>query len=211
MQNTIATPAVWTGGISNIKKDLEQLHLAFALPSVSYFDPDYYASEVFSVLYGGGMSSRLFQEIREKRGLAYNISAFTTTYVDGGNFGVYAGTDANNAFEVIDASITEIEKLADSVTDAELVRAKAQMRSGLLMGLESPSGRTESLIRQQFIFNKFIDTDEMIAKISDVTADNIREFAIKLLRSGKAACCTLGDVDKITQDYSARLARFLPH
>ena len=106
-----------------VKKDLEQLHLAVSLPGLSFFDDQYYTSEVFATLYGGGMSSRLFQEIREKKGLAYTISAFSSNMVDGGTFGIYAGTDTSSAFEVIDLSITEMEKLADHVTSQEVERA----------------------------------------------------------------------------------------
>ena len=91
LSRTQTVSAKWGGGIREIKKDLEQLHLAFSLQGVSYFDSDYYVSEVFSVLYGGGMSSRLFQEIREKRGLVYSISSFSSNLLDGGSFGVYAG------------------------------------------------------------------------------------------------------------------------
>lgn len=203
--------ARWGGGVQLIKKDLEQLHLAMSLPGLSFFDDDFYISEVFATLYGGGMSSRLFQEIREKKGLAYTISAFSSNMIDGGTFGIYAGTDPQSAFEVIDLSITEMEKCADHVTMQEVERAKAQIRSGLMMGLESPAGRSEALVKQQFIFNKFITPKEMLEKVADVTPDHIRSFAARLLRSGKASCCMLGAVDEITTHPQERLARFMPN
>lgn len=199
----------WGGGNLELQKDLEQLHMVFSLPSLNYFDPDYYTSEVFSILYGGGMSSRLFQEIREKRGLVYTISSFTTHYEDGGNFAIYAGTDPEKAHEVIDCSITEMENLANSVSISELERAKAQIRAGLLMGLESPSGRTEALVRQKFLFDRFISPEEMIEKVSAVKADDIYRFANRLLEVGTPASCMIGRVDKVNKDYQERLARFL--
>ncbi|MEM6603402.1 MAG: pitrilysin family protein [Pseudomonadota bacterium] len=208
---TVTVPSRWGGGVNLLQKDLEQLHMALALPGLSYSDNDFYISEVYSMLYGGGMSSRLFQEIREKKGLVYSISSFTSNLEDGGSFGIYAGTDPEQAYEVLDSSITEMEKLANHTHQQEVDRAKAQLRSGLVMGLESPVGRSEALVKQHFIFGRQITTEEMMNAIDDVTCDDIRSFSARLLRSGKAAYCVLGNIEHIDTESQERLARFLPN
>ena len=125
--------------------------------------------------------------------------------------GFMRGTDPENAFEVLDASITEMEKCANYVSLQETERAKAQIRSGLMMGLESPSGRNETLVRQQFIFDNFISVEELLQKIAQVTPQDIQKYASRLLSSGKASYCVLGNTDRMRGNAEERLARFLLH
>ncbi|HEY1430647.1 MAG TPA: pitrilysin family protein, partial [Stellaceae bacterium] len=138
-------PARYAGGDRREDRDLEQLHLVLGFPGVTLGDPDYYAASVLSTAFGGGMSSRLFQEIREKRGLVYAIHSFVHGYRDGGLFGIYAGTGEDEAAELAPALCEEALKLQDGLTPIELGRAKAQMKAGLLMSLESTSARCEQL------------------------------------------------------------------
>ncbi|MBV8507286.1 MAG: insulinase family protein, partial [Alphaproteobacteria bacterium] len=145
-------PARYAGGDRRENRDLEQLHLVLGFPGVTLGDPDYYAASVLSTAFGGGMSSRLFQEIREKRGLVYAIHSFVHGYRDGGLFGIYAGTGEDEAAELVPALCDEALKLQDGFTEVELKRAKAQMKAGLLMSLESTSARCEQLAQHLLIY-----------------------------------------------------------
>lgn len=200
-QETVPTSSVplWGGGVRAVHKDLEQIHLALTVNGVSYYDPLYFVSEVFSVIYGGGMSSRLFQEVREKQGLVYSISSFTSNLHDSGMFGFYAGTSPQSYEQVLDISLLELYKLSQSVTEAETHRAKAQLRSALIMGLENPSGRVESVVKQQFLFNQFFTPEELIAKVDAVTRQDIMDYAHLLLQAKNPAFCALGNISDVSQ------------
>ena len=126
-------------------RDLEQVHIALALEGVPQRDPELFSLQVFTIVLGGGMSSRLFQEVREKRGLCYTISAFHAPYTDTGMFGIYAGTDAGDVQELMRVVVEETAAAAADLTEAEVDRAKAQMKVGLLMALESSGARAASL------------------------------------------------------------------
>ena len=125
-------PARYVGGDYREDRDLEQLHLVLGFPGIPLGDPDYYAAAVLSTAFGGGMSSRLFQEVREKRGLVYAIHSFAHSYRDGGLFGIYAGTGEEEAAELVPVLCEETMRLADGLSAGELARAKAQMKAGLL-------------------------------------------------------------------------------
>jgi predicted Zn-dependent peptidase len=172
--------------------------LGLVVDGLSFHDPLYFVGEVFSVIYGGGMSSRLFQEVREKHGLVYSISSFTSNLHDSGVFGFYAGTSVDSYEKVLEISLNELYNLSQSVTDAELNRGKAQLRSALIMGLENPSGRVEAVVKQQFIFGQFFTPKELIAKVDAVTKQDIMNYAGLLLQSKNPAFCTLGHVSDIS-------------
>ncbi len=163
-----AAPAIYKGGERIEHRELEQIHLVLGFDGVAYGDPDYYAVSLLSYLLGGGMSSRLFQEIREKRGLVYSIYGFTSSYVDGGSFGVYAGTGEQEAAELIPVLCDEINKVTVSVTEEELERTKAQIKAGILMSLESTSARCERLAQHMFVYGRPLTTEEIVAKIDAV-------------------------------------------
>jgi predicted Zn-dependent peptidase len=190
---------LWGGGVRAVHKDLEQIHLALTVNGLSYYDPLYFVAEVFSVIYGGGMSSRLFQEVREKQGLVYSISSFTSNLHDCGMFGFYAGTSLESYEQVLEISLLELYKLSQSVTEAETHRAKAQLRSALIMGLENPSGRVESVVKQQFLFNQFFTPEELIAKVDAVTTQDIMDYAHLLLQAKNPAFCALGNVSDLSK------------
>src|SRR5690349_12703551 len=166
-------PARYAGGERREERDLEQLHLVLGFPGVVLSDPDYYAASVLSTAFGGGMSSRLFQEIREKRGLVYAIHAFAHSYRDSGLFGIYAGTGEAEAAELVPALCEEAARLQDGFTAVELNRAKAQMKAGLLMSLESTSARCEQLAQHLLIHGTPFDPPEIVRRIEEVDDDAI--------------------------------------
>ncbi len=191
----------YLGGEFRKEKDLDQVHVVLGFPSVGYGDPDYYPVLLLSTLLGGGMSSRLFQEIREKRGLVYSIYSFSAPLLDGGLFGIYAGTGEDEARELVPVTLEELQKVQreagpDIVRQDELDRARAQLKSSLLMSLESTGSRCEQLARQLQVFGRLIPTAETVAKINAVTLDDVRRAAARLFRS-KPTLTALGPVTHI--------------
>ncbi len=122
-------PAQYGGGEFREARDLDQVHIVLGFPSVGYGDRDYYPTLLLSTLLGGGMSSRLFQEVREKRGLVYSIYSFSSPFLDGGLFGIYAGTGESEAEELMPVTLEELRKVQTEVTEAELARARAQVKA----------------------------------------------------------------------------------
>ncbi|HEY2133043.1 MAG TPA: pitrilysin family protein [Acetobacteraceae bacterium] len=176
-------PGRYEGGEFREARDLDQVHIVLGFPAVAYGDPEYYPSMMLSTLLGGGMSSRLFQEIREKRGLVYSVYSFTAPYVDGGLFGIYAGTGESEAAELMPVTLDELHKVQTGVTEAELARARAQVKASLLMSLESTGSRCEQLARQMQIFGRVVPTAETVAKIEAVTIDEVQRTAARIFRA----------------------------
>jgi predicted Zn-dependent peptidase len=176
-------PGRYEGGEFREARDLDQVHIVLGFPAVAYRDPEYYPSMMLSTLLGGGMSSRLFQEIREKRGLVYSVYSFTAPYVDGGLFGIYAGTGESEAAELMPVTLDELHKVQTGVTEAELARARAQVKASLLMSLESTGSRCEQLARQMQIFGRVVPTAETVAKIEAVTIDEVQRTAARIFRA----------------------------
>ncbi|MCY4305902.1 MAG: pitrilysin family protein [Aestuariivita sp.] len=170
-------PASFTNGEVRVEKNLEQTHFALAFESPGYRDDKIFEAQVYAIALGGGMSSRLFQEIRERRGLCYTIYAQIGAYSDTGTMTIYAGTSEESISELSTVTIDEIKRIADTVDEQEILRARAQMKAGLLMGLESPSSRAERLARLVQIWGRVPSLDETIEKIDAVTIAKIREFA----------------------------------
>jgi predicted Zn-dependent peptidase len=185
-------PAHFGGGTHVEKRDLEQVHIALALPGVSQTDASLYSLQAFTSVLGGGMSSRLFQEAREKRGLCYSIYSFHVPYSDVGMFGLYAGTDAADTSELMRLIVEEIANTAETLSEAEIARAKAQMKAGLLMALESSGDRIGQLARQLIVYGRPIATDELVAKVEAVSVASARAAGRTLLASGKQAIAVLG-------------------
>jgi predicted Zn-dependent peptidase len=185
-------PARFCGGAFTEQRDLEQVHIALALEGVSQCDPSIYSLQVFTNVLGGGMSSRLFQEVRELRGLCYSIYAFHAAYADTGMFGLYAGTDAIDAPELMRVVVDEIATAADTITETEIARAKAQMKAGLLMALESSGARAEQLARQIIIYGRPIPMDEIVARVDAVTVESARAAGRGLIARARPAVAALG-------------------
>ncbi|HEY4774329.1 MAG TPA: pitrilysin family protein [Xanthobacteraceae bacterium] len=185
-------PAKFCGGTRVEKCDLELVHVALGLEGVPQADASLHSLQVFAILLGGGMSSRLFQEVREIRGLCYSIYAFHSSYQDTGLFALYAGTDAADVEELMRVAVGEIVIAAETATEAEVARAKSQMKAGLLMALESSGSRTEQLARQMIVYGRPIPLDEVVAKIEAVTVDSVRAAGRALVRRSRPAVAVLG-------------------
>ncbi|HTQ71664.1 MAG TPA: pitrilysin family protein [Acidocella sp.] len=188
--------ADYMGGEYRELRDLDQAHIVLGFDSPGYGEADYYPAMLLSTLLGGGMSSRLFQEIREKRGLVYSIYSFTAPAQDGGLFGIYAGTGESEAAELIPVTLEELEKVQREVSEAELNRARAQLKAGLLMSLESTGSRCEQLARQWQVFGRIIPVSETVAKINAVTIDDVRAAGAKIFRQ-KPTLATIGPVAQV--------------
>jgi predicted Zn-dependent peptidase len=176
-------PADYKGGDLRVEKELEQSHFVLGFEGVSRLNPEYYAAQTLSMLLGGGMSSRLFQEIREKRGLVYSIYSFHSGYADSGQFAIYAGTGPEDLKELVPVVCEEIQKVGDSLTNAEIERAKAQIKSGVLIGQESMMTRADQQAKYLVYRNAPIDINSIIHCIDMVDADAVRSVAQKIFKT----------------------------
>lgn len=190
-------PAQFGGGDIRGHDDLEQAHLAVAFPGVGSGDPDAFAAQAFVTALGGGMSSRLFQEAREKRGLCYSIYAFSHSFRDAGIVGIYSGTGEDKAGEIAPLVAAEIEAMATDATEEEAARARAQLKASLLMGLESPHARCELTAGHLYAFGRIVGIDELIAKIEAVDAEALRNFARRICETGNPAMAAVGPVKRL--------------
>jgi predicted Zn-dependent peptidase len=193
----MALPANYVGGDLRLHQELEQAHLTFAFPGVSNCDDEYYAAQVYVTALGGGMSSRLFQEAREKRGLCYSIYAFSHSARDSGVIGIYAGTGEVEAAEIGAVVAGEMQALAESASENEVARAKAQLKSSLLMGLERPGSRAEQIAGQMFALGRVLTIEEMVRRLDAVDVDHIRRFGTRLMNSPRPAISALGPVGQL--------------
>ena len=197
------TPARYEGGIKTDERDLEQVNLLVGFDGISFDDPDFYAAQIMSMILGGGMSSRLFQEIREKRGLVYSIYCFMQSYVDGGSFAIHAGTGPDQVAELIPVIADEMQKLSHNLSMDEINRATTQMKAGLLMSLESTTNRMEQLGRQMMIFGRPVPHAEIMEKIELVDDVAVMRYMDRMLSNGKLSLAAVGplhslaDYDKI--------------
>lgn len=174
-------PGTYVGGEARIGSDEEQVHLVLGFPGKPFKDGAHYPLQIFSSLLGGGMSSRLFQEVREERGLAYAIDAFHWPFSDCGVFGIGAGTAPEDVAELIEVALACLRRAAEDATEAEVARAKAQMKVGLLASLESPGGKLEQMARQVLIFGRAVPRDELAARLDAVTLEDVKQAALGLL------------------------------
>lgn len=198
-------PSDYMGGEYREMRDLDQAHIVLGFNAPGYGEADYYPSMLLSTVLGGGMSSRLFQEIREKRGLVYAIYSFTSPAEDGGLFGIYAGTGESEAAELMPVTLEELAKVQHHVSEAELARARAQLKAGLLMSLESTGSRCEQLARQWQIFGRIIPVAETIQKIEAVTVDDVCAAGVKIFRQ-KPTLASIGPVGQVPK-FSAIIDR----
>lgn len=195
------------GGEYRQVKDLEQAHFALAFESPNYKDPDIYTAQIFATAFGGGMSSRLFQEVREKRGLCYSIFASAGAYSDTGTLTFYAGTSGDKVSDLANITVDELKRASYDMTEVEVARARAQMKAGLLMGLESPSSRAERLARMVTIWDRIPSLDEVVSQIDRVTVSDVRDYAAGMGAGAPAAMALYGPVADapFVQDLQARL------
>ncbi len=187
-------PQIYKGGFYKENRKIEQTHVLLGFNGIEYKNPLYYPISIFSTIFGGGMSSRLFQEIREKRGLVYSVYSYCSSQTSSGLFGIYAGTSAEQLNTLIPVVADEIKKAVnEKVTEKELNRAKVQLKASMLMALESSSSTAEVIARQTLLHNRVIPTDEIVQKINDVTREDILN-ASQTLFSSNPTYTLLGDL-----------------
>lgn len=186
-----ASAAVYKGGTFHQARELEQTHVILGFEGLPFGHPDYYTASVLSAILGGGMSSRLFQEVREKRGLVYSIYTFTSSYQDSGIFGIYAGTSPAQVSELLPVVYDELERSSKTLEVSEINRAKAQLKAGLMMSLESTTARCEQLANHLLIYGRPIPPHEILNKVDAVTLDHVVTLAGRLF-SGTKTMTTLG-------------------
>jgi predicted Zn-dependent peptidase len=187
-------PSVVTRTVTRSKRELEQVHLCLGAPACAQAHPDRYACHVLNTVLGGAMSSRLFQNVREKRGLVYSISSGVTAYSDAGLLSVYAGTSLESAPEVIRLTLEEVRRLRGERLGAEeLRRAKDHIKGGLVLSLESTAARMNHLARQEITFGRQLPLEEILGGIEGVSADDVRRVANETF-DGRLGASVLGDL-----------------
>ena len=191
---TTFEPARFVGGEYRTEKTLEQAHVALGFESPNYCDPDIYTAQIYATALGGGMSSRLFQEIRERRGLCYTIYSQAGAYADTGMMTIYAGTSGDQIADLCRVTIEELKRAADGMSVEEIARARTQMKAGLLMGLESPSSRAERLARLIAIWGYVPSLQETVEKVDAVTDADVRRFAEHMAVEARPALALYGPV-----------------
>jgi predicted Zn-dependent peptidase len=188
--------ATYKGGDFRETRDLEQVHVLMGLEGIPYGDEDFHAASVYCTLLGGGMSSRLFQEIREKRGMVYSVYSFMSSLHDSGIFGIYAGTGEREAAEVIPVICDELTRSTVDISDDEMMRARAQLKAGILMSLESSSSRCEQAARQLLVYGRTVPLEETVAKIDAVDKEAVMRVASRMIAS-PLTVTALGPVGQI--------------
>jgi predicted Zn-dependent peptidase len=189
------SPPVEKPGVLNYEKKLEQAHLCLGGPAIGQTHDLRYAAYALNTALGGGMSSRLFQEVREKRGRVYSIYSFVSSFIDCGYFGVYAGTNPEWVDEVIEVTLGELSKVArEGLKPAELERARSQLKGNMLLGLESTESRMNKLARNEIYYRRDIPLEEVAAGIEKVTNDQIVQLASACFKPGRMGMVLLGDL-----------------
>ncbi len=193
--NTV-TPAKLGRGLMVEKRTLEQVHLALSFGAVGKTDPRIFAANIWNTIVGGGMSSRLFQEIREKRGLVYTVYSYLSPFKDSGIFGIYAGTSAKQVPELLPAALVELKAATHALTKEEIARGRAQIKAGILMSLESTDARMGRLARDVFLYGKPVPVAEVVRRIDAVTRDDLHAIGNYILNPKTATLAAVGPIDK---------------
>ncbi|WP_084646222.1 M16 family metallopeptidase [Devosia insulae] len=199
--------AAYVGGEQRLVSDHEQAHIVLGMEGRAYNSDGFYAVQILASILGGGMSSRLFQEVREKRGLCYSVYAFHWAFADSGIFGVAASTGEDEVAELLPVVLDELRKATETITDEEVVRVRNQIRAGLLMSLESPSSRAGQLARQQILWGRTIPLQETVDRINRITADRVKQIARQVFDAGQVSLAGIGPVAKLPdyRDIAAQL------
>ncbi|HKX65202.1 MAG TPA: pitrilysin family protein [Rhizomicrobium sp.] len=183
----VMAPAHYAGGDFRALEDLEQAHVAYAFPGLSNRDADYFVAQIYATALGGGTSSRLFQEAREKRGLCYSIYAFSNGFQDSGFLGIYAGTGESEAGEISAVVAGEMQGIAANLTEAEVSRARAQLKVSLLMGMERPGTRSEQIAGQLFALGRVQSAAEIVAQLDAIDAAQVKRYAARVIAGANTA------------------------
>jgi len=200
-------PGRYVGGDRRIKKSAEQTHLVIGFSAPHCHEPDFYALQLLTGILGGGMSSRLFQEVREKRGLAYNIHSFSASYMDAGLFGVYAGTSTQNAAGTLEIICQEMLKLTQNMTEEEIERARRQLFAGMKIAQESVGARCEQIAQQILTYNQPLDPQSIKKSLLQMTKTDLEKLLGKIL-STPLTFTALGGAAKNLEGYEAIQKRF---
>ena len=200
-------PPAFAGVAQIEQKPLDQTHIVLSFPAPNYRDPRIYQFQVLSNILGGGMSSRLFQEVREKRGLCYSVFAYGTAYEDAGQLGIYAAASPENTPELIEISTDVMLSMGRGVKDLEVARAKAQLKASLVMNLESASSRADQVARQFLAFGEIPDMSTLISRIDAVGADQVRGLASEIFSSRQLSLSAVGQLSRL-ESHAAIAARF---
>jgi predicted Zn-dependent peptidase len=198
--------AKYVGGEHRVLSDHEQAHIVLGFEGRAYNSDGFYAAQILASILGGGMSSRLFQEVREKRGLCYSVYSFHWAFADSGIFGVAASTGEEEVTDLIPVVVDELLRATETITDEEVLRVRNQIRAGLLMSLESPSSRAGQLARQQILWGRPIPLQETVDRINRITADRVKQIARQVLDKGAVSLAGIGPVAKLP-DYDAIASR----
>jgi predicted Zn-dependent peptidase len=199
--------ALYVGGEERLVSDHEQAHIVLGFEGRAYNSDGFYAAQVLASILGGGMSSRLFQEVREKRGLCYSVYAFHWAFADSGIFGVAASTGEDQVTDLLPVVLDELRKATETITDDEVIRVRNQIRAGLLMSLESPSSRAGQLARQQILWGRVIPLQETVDRINRITADRVKQVASRIFSGDRMSLAGVGPVEKLP-DYDS-ISRYL--
>lgn len=193
----VAQPAIYTGGEELLKRDIQEAQIVLGFEGRAYHAKDFYASQLLAMILGGGMSSRLFQEIREKRGICYSVYAFHWGFSDSGVFGIHAATGAEDVGELVPVILDELQKAAENITTAEADRARAQIRASMLMSLESPSARAGQIARHILLYGRPITVEELTERLSAISTERLRDLAGRLFSSSNPTLAAVGPIDNI--------------
>ncbi|MEO9460590.1 MAG: pitrilysin family protein [Lentilitoribacter sp.] len=189
--------ANYTGGAYREKRDLMDAHILLGFQGRAYHARDFYASQILAGILGGGMSSRLFQEVRERHGLCYSVYAFHWGFSDSGIFGIQAATGADDIKALVPVVMTELAKIAENIDQQEIDRARAQIRSGLLMTQESPAARAGQLARQMMLFGRLISNEELMERLENINTDRLTDLAGRLFFGEKITLSAVGPIDQL--------------
>lgn len=187
-------PAFYRGGEQLLERDFQETQIVLGFEGRPYQVRDFYASQLLATVLGGGMSSRLFQEVREKRGLCYSIYAFHWAFSDSGIFGVHAATGEEDVAELMPVILDELMRAADSITEAEVNRARAQIRSSLLMSMESPSARSGQIARQFLLYGRIVTLEEMNQRLAAISAERLQDLAGRLFTQSNPTLAAVGPI-----------------
>ncbi|MBB4104367.1 M16 family metallopeptidase [Allorhizobium borbori] len=196
-EKPVVEPARYIGGDSRETRDLMDAQVLIGFEGKAYHARDYYAAQVLANILGGGMSSRLFQEVREKRGLCYSVYAFHWAFSDSGIFGVHAATGEEDLSELVEVIAGELVKATESIGQQEIDRARAQTRAHLLMAQESPAARAGQIARQVMLYGRTIPNQEVLDRLAALTPDRLTDLASRLFLTGKPTISAIGPIGKL--------------
>ncbi|MCL5238020.1 MAG: insulinase family protein [Nitrospirae bacterium] len=188
------SPEYFRNGIAVYPRDLSETHICLGVEGIPYASHERYAVGILNSILGASVSSRLFQEIREKKGYAYSIYSFASLYADTGFWAVYAGTGRKKAVAVTELIIKEMRSLYTTISEVELRRAKDQLKGNIMLGLESTSNRMQNIAHQEIYYGKYLSSKEIIKEIESVTLDHVRDLASRLINEGRMSLTMLGPV-----------------